>query len=58
MSTGSGYETLQEAMSVLVLPTMIKKSFMATERRIGEWWWNHLQESIKSAGENHSHFTK
>ena len=23
---------------------------MAAERRIGEWWWNHLQESMKSAG--------
>ena len=32
------------------LPTMTKKSFMAAERRIGEWWWNHLQESMTSAG--------
>ena len=51
MSTGGGHATLQETMSVLGLPTMTKKSFMATERRIGEWWWNHLQESMKSAGE-------
>ena len=51
MSTGGGHTTLQETMSVLGLPAMTKKSFMATERRIGEWWWNHLQESMKSAGE-------
>ena len=51
MSTGGGHAILQETMSVLGLPTMTKKSFMATERRIGEWWWNHLQESMKSAGE-------
>ena len=51
MSTGGSHTTLQETMSVIGLPTMTKKSFTATERRIGEWWWNHLQESIKSAGE-------
>ena len=51
MSTGGGHVTLQETMSVLGLPTMTKKSFMATEKRIGEWWWNHLQGSMKSAGE-------
>ena len=51
MSTGGGHATLQETMSVLGLPTMTKKSLMAIERQIGEWWWNHLQESTKSAGE-------
>ena len=50
MSTGGGHTTLQETMSVLSLPTMTKKSFMAAEKRIGEWWWSHLQESMKSAG--------
>ena len=38
MSAGGGHATLQETMSVLDLPTMTKKSFMATERRIREWW--------------------
>ena len=50
-STGGGHVTLQETMAVLGLSTMTNKSFMATERRIGECWWNHLQESMKSAGE-------
>ena len=38
MSTGGGHTTLTETMAVLGIPTMTKKSFMAAEKRIGEWW--------------------
>ena len=38
MATGGGHAMLQETMSVLGVPTMTKKSFMTTERDIGEWW--------------------
>ena len=51
MSTGGGHATLTETMAVLGIPTMTKKSFMAAEKRIGEWWWKLLQESMKVAGQ-------
>ena len=51
MSTGGGHAALQETMSVLSLPVMSKKAFIAAERRIGEWWWKCLDDSMKSAGE-------
>ena len=50
MSTGGGHSTLVETMAVLGVPTMTK-NFMASERKIGEWWWALLKESIKLAGE-------
>ena len=27
-----------------------KEIFMAIEKRIGEWWWDYLQVSMKDAG--------
>ena len=51
MSTGGGHAALQETMSVLSLPVMSKKAFIAAERRIAEWWWKCLDDSMKSAGE-------
>ena len=51
MSTGGGHSTLVETMAVLGVPTMTKRSFIAAERKIGEWWWTLLKDSMKLAGE-------
>ena len=51
MATGNGHSPLSEAMAVMGVPTMTKASFVLTERHIGEWWWELLQESMKAAGE-------
>ena len=62
MSTGGGHTTLQETMSVLGLPTMTKKSFMAAERRIGEWSVveppPRINDICWKTGEGYSNFTK
>ena len=50
MSTGSGHSQFEEAMSVLGVPVMTKKSFINTERDIGEDWKKQLLESITRAG--------
>ena len=50
MVTGGGHATLQETMSVLGVPTMTKKTFMATERDTGEWWRSLLEEEMIKAG--------
>lgn len=51
MATGNGHSPLSEAMAVMGVPTMTKASFVSTERHIGEWWWELLQESMQAAGE-------
>ena len=51
MSTGGGHAPLTESMSLLGVPVMTKKSFMATERAIGHTWWCALEESMKMAAE-------
>jgi len=67
--SGAGLNHLQESMSVLGVHTMSKNSFMATERAVGKWWWDILEESMKAAGEEewriaiqkssyHKHFNK
>ena len=38
MSTGGGHSQLEESMSVVGIPVMTKKSFIHTERDIGELW--------------------
>ena len=50
MATGGGHAPLTESMSVMGIPALTKKSFMAIEKRIGEWWWNLLQDSMTLAG--------
>ena len=35
---GGGFSPLQESMSILGVPVMTKKSFMATERALGRCW--------------------
>ncbi len=51
MSTGGGPAPLAETMSVLGVPVMTKKSFMATEKALGRAWWEALEESMKEAAE-------
>ena len=51
MVTGGGYATLKEAMSIIGVPVMTKKSFMETERIIGKKWWDSLELSMKEAAE-------
>ena len=50
MSTGGGHSRLQETMGVLGVPVMSAKNFINTERDIGEWWQNQLQEVMVEAG--------
>ena len=50
MSTGGGHTQLQETMSVLGVPVMTKKSFIRTEKDIGEWWRMRLNKTMIEAG--------
>ena len=50
MSTGGGHSTLTESMGMVGVPVMTKRSFMATERTIGEWWRERLHQSMIDAG--------
>ena len=50
MTTGGGFNTLEESLSVLNVPVMTKQSCMHTEQIIGKWWWSVLEESMKAAG--------
>ena len=50
MATGGGHTPLAESMAILGIPSLTKKSFMAIEKRIGEWWWDLLHDSMKEAG--------
>ena len=51
MSTGGGHSPLQESMATLGVPTMTKRSFIAAEKRIGEWWSTLLEDSMRQAGQ-------
>ena len=53
MATGEGHVPLTESMVVLGIPSLSKKAFMSTKKRIGEWWWNLFKESMKQAGISH-----
>ncbi len=48
--TGGGHSQLEETMSVVGDPVMSKKSFIESERDIGEWWSQELQEAMTAAG--------
>lgn len=50
MSTGGGYAKLKEMMSTLGVEVMSPKSFIDTERSIGQWWQQELQEVMAEAG--------
>ncbi len=50
MATGGGHSKLEEVMSVVGVPVMTKRSFIQTERDIGEVWKKELLESMTKAG--------
>ena len=43
MATGGGHTPSAEAMTVLGVPVMSKKSFLATEKEIGCKWWTSFR---------------
>ena len=51
MATGGGHSSLNESLSVLGVPTMGKKAFMATEKILGRRWRETLEQSMKEAAE-------
>ena len=50
MSNGTGHTHLQSTMSILGVPVMSKKSFIQTERDIGEFWEKEMQQNMLEAG--------
>ncbi len=58
MSTGSGHSQFEEAMSVLGVSVMTKKSIINTERDIGEDWKKQLLESMTSAGKEENRWAE
>lgn len=51
MCTGGGHSKLKDNMSILGVPVMSPKNFINTERSIGQWWQNQLQDEMKEAGQ-------
>lgn len=49
MATGGGHKPFAEMMAVLGVPTMTKKSFITTEKKIGDWWRDLFAESMITA---------
>ena len=50
MATVEGHKPFAEMMAVLGVPTMTKKSFITTEKKIGDWWRDLFAESMITAG--------
>ena len=46
-----GHAPLNESMATLGIPSLMKRSFMAIEKCIGDWWRTLLSNSMKQAGE-------
>ena len=51
MCNGGGHTRLQETTSILGVPTVTKKSLMATEKALGKCWSNSLEQTMKEAAE-------
>ena len=49
MCAGGGHAPLAETVAVLGVQTMSRQSFMATERKICEWWQDLFEESMTLA---------
>jgi len=45
------HASLNESMATLGIPSLTKRSFMAIEKCIGDWWRTLLSNSMKQAGE-------
>ena len=50
MASGGGHATLTEALAVIGVPVMTRLSFIASEKLIGAWGWQLLEDTMKSAG--------
>ena len=50
IATGGGHKPFAEMMAVLGVPTMTRKSFITTEKKIDDWWKDLFGESMISAG--------
>ena len=50
MVSGGGHATLAQALAIIGVPVMTRQSFIAAEKRIGEWWWQLFEDTMKSAG--------
>ena len=55
--SGGGHATLTEALTVIGVPIMTRQSFVAAEKRIGEWWWTLFEDTMKSAGKEERSLT-
>ena len=51
MATRGGHAPLTESMAALGVPSLMKKAFIAIEKRIEDWWQTLLNESMKQASE-------
>ncbi len=49
MTTGGGHSQLEESLGVMGVPVMTKRTFINTERGIGEQWRTNLTESMAEA---------
>ena len=52
--TEGGYSDLQVVISSLGVAVMVKRTFIATDKKVGKWWWDLLEESM-SAAEREEH---
>ena len=57
LSTGGGHSKLEETLNVIGGPVMTNKSFIDTERDIGETWRCALKQSMMEAGQREREIT-
>ena len=55
---GGGHSYLEETMSVLGVPVLVKKTFVQTECDIGEWQQENMRESMLEAGREEKRLAK
>ena len=48
MTTGGGFDHLEESIAILGISVMTKQAFIATGEIIGTWWKNVKQESMQT----------
>ena len=56
MSTGGGHSSIEKSMSMLGIPVMTKRSFIASEKQIGQWWMDVIQQTMDEAGKEERRF--
>ena len=50
MYTGGGHSWLQETYAPVGVPVMMKRSFIRTEKVVGDRWKEKIQETMVEAG--------